>query len=131
MKVFISSVRRGLEDERDALPGLILALGHEPLRFEAFTAQPVASRAACLEGVERSDAYLLLLGAAYGDPVFDSGLSPTEEEWNVARRRGIPILVFRKQNVELEPKQREFVQRVEEYTRGRFRKTFNGPVDLQ
>jgi hypothetical protein len=28
VKVMISSVRRGLEVERDALPGLILALGH-------------------------------------------------------------------------------------------------------
>lgn len=40
MKVMISSVRRGLEPERDALPGLIMALGHEPVRFEDFSAQP-------------------------------------------------------------------------------------------
>jgi Domain of unknown function (DUF4062) len=39
MKVFISSVRRGLEEERDALPGLISAIGHTPVRFEDFTAQ--------------------------------------------------------------------------------------------
>lgn len=31
MRVFVSSVRRGLEKERDALKGLILALGHEPI----------------------------------------------------------------------------------------------------
>ncbi len=131
MKVFISSVRRGLEDERDALPGLLLALGHEPIRFEDFTAQPVPSREACLSGVERADAYLLLLGAIYGEPVFDTGLSPTEEEWNAARRRGIPILVFIKKGVEMEPRQEEFVRRVEEYTGGRFRSAFQGPIDLQ
>ncbi|MDP9225118.1 MAG: hypothetical protein M3P18_14985 [Actinomycetota bacterium] len=39
MKVFISSVRRGLEAERDALPGLLAALGHEPKRFEDYSAQ--------------------------------------------------------------------------------------------
>jgi len=37
VRVFISSVRRGLEAERDALPGLVKAIGHEPVRFEDFT----------------------------------------------------------------------------------------------
>ncbi len=104
-KVFISSVRQGLEDERDALPPLIRAIGHVPRRFEDFTAQPVASREACLQGVEEADIYLLLLGQQYGEPIFDSGLSPTEEEWVVARRRGIPILVFRKRDVDMEEAQ--------------------------
>lgn len=47
---------------------MILALGHEPVMFEDFTAQPVPSREACLEGVRSSDAYLLLLGERYGHP---------------------------------------------------------------
>jgi hypothetical protein len=55
MRVFISSVRRGLEEERDALPGLIAAIGHTPVRFEDFTAQTVPSREACLQGVKSSD----------------------------------------------------------------------------
>lgn len=41
MRVFISSVRRGLEQERDAMRGLLLALGHEPLLFEDFSARSV------------------------------------------------------------------------------------------
>ena len=41
MRIFVSSVRVGLEQERDSLRGLILALGHEPVLFEDFTAQPV------------------------------------------------------------------------------------------
>jgi hypothetical protein len=131
MKIFISSVRHGLEAERDALPGLIIALGHEAIRFEDFTAQPVPSREACLRGVEESDVYLLLIGGSYGDPVFDTGLSPTEEEWNVARRRGLPILVFRKRGVELEHEQQAFVGRVEEFTGGRFRAAFNDTAGLQ
>jgi hypothetical protein len=36
--VFISSVRRGLEDERDYLPALLKASGHQPRRFEDFSA---------------------------------------------------------------------------------------------
>ena len=35
--VFLSSVRRGLEQERDNLPALIQAIGHECKRFEDYT----------------------------------------------------------------------------------------------
>src|SRR5919106_5567342 len=117
--VFLSSVRRGLEQERDNLPALIRAIGHEGKRFEDYTAQPVASREACLRGVDEADVYLLLIGNRYGEPVFDSGLSPTEEEFTRARQRGIPMLVFVKQGVEVEPRQQAFIDRVEEYTGGR------------
>lgn len=129
-KVFLSSVRRGLEEERDALPALIRAIGHIPRRFEDFTAQPVPSRDACLAGVEDADIYLLLLGPRYGERLPDSGLSPTEEEWTVARRRGMPILVFRKLGGDFEGAQRKFAERVENYVSGRFRSTFTSAVDL-
>jgi hypothetical protein len=129
-KVFISSVRRGLEEERDSLPALIKAVGHLPRRFEDFTAQPQPSRDACLAGVEDADIYLLLLGPHYGEPIFDSGLSPTEEEWTVAKRRGIPILVFRKLNVDLDDAQLAFATRVQDYVTGRFRDTFSSAADL-
>lgn len=129
-KVFISSVRRGLEEERDSLPALIKAVGHVPRRFEDFTAQPQPSRDACLAGVEDADVYLLLLGPNYGEPIFDSGLSPTEEEWMVAKRRGIPILVLRKLNVDLDHAQLAFAKRVEDYVTGRFRDTFLATADL-
>lgn len=120
----------GLEDERDALPGLILALGHEPKRFEDFTALPVPPRQACLDGVSAADMYLLLLGDHYGDPTVDSGIAPTEEEFNAAARKGIPIIVMRKSGVTMEPAQAAFVDRVESYQSGRFRTTFSTPTDL-
>ncbi len=120
----MSSVRRGLEGERDALPGLVLGLGHEPTRFEVFGSLPVPSREACLRGVENADAYLLLLGEHCGDPLPDTGKSPTEKERTVPKRRGIPILVFRKQGITLEPEQAEFIRRVEDYVEGRFRGSF-------
>ncbi len=130
-KVFRSSVRRGLEEERDSLPALITAVGHISRRFEDFTAQPKPSRDACLAGVEDADVYLLLLGPHYGEPIFDSGLSPTEEEWTVAKRRGLPILVFRKLNADLgDDAQLAFAKRVQDYVTGRFRDTFSSTADL-
>lgn len=130
MIVFISSVRRGLEAERDALPGLISALGHEPKRFEDFTALPVPPRQACMDGVGEADVYLLVLGERYGDRMPDTGIAPTEEEFNVAVRKGIPVIVLQKAAVEMESDQAAFAKRVEGYQAGRFRDSFSSPADL-
>lgn len=86
----ISSVRRGLEAERDALPGLITALGHKPIRFEDLGAQPVPSREACLQAVNEADPYLLLLGPHYGHIFTDTGQSATHDEFIAAQAKGIP-----------------------------------------
>jgi hypothetical protein len=51
----------------------------------------------------------LILGRRYGTPCA-SGLSPTEEEFEEAKRRNKPIVVLR-QEVEMEPEQREFKTR--------------------
>jgi len=131
MKVFLSSVRRGLETERDCLPGLIRAIGHEPLSFEEFSAQPVPSREACLRGVQSADVYLLLLGPCYGDPLPETGLSPTHEEYTAALVKGIPRLAFRKAGVDFERAQIEFAKEVESYSTGLFRANFTDAVDLQ
>jgi hypothetical protein len=130
VRIFISSVRRGLEDERDALPGLIAALGHDAVRFEDFTAQPVPSRQACMDAVSASHMCLLLLGAAYGDRMPDTALSPTHEEWNVARAHGIPVYAFIKRGADMDADQRSFVDEVERYATGRFRASFDGAADL-
>ena len=128
--VFVSSVRRGLESERDYLPGLLRASGYEPRRFEDFTAQPVPSRDACLAGVEMADVYLLILGEHYGEPLADTGKAPTEEEFTVARRRGIPILVFRKKGTVPDEWQREFITRIGDYRHGLFWKEFTDNGEL-
>ncbi|TDD50075.1 DUF4062 domain-containing protein [Kribbella antibiotica] len=130
MKVFISSVRRGLEEERDALPGLISAIGHTPLRFEDFSAQAVPSREACIAGVQAADAYLLLLGPNYGHRFEDTGQSPTHDEWIAATATGLPRLVYRKDGVDLEPDQEAFVRRIGDYRDGLFYDTFRTTHDL-
>jgi uncharacterized protein DUF4062 len=122
--VFISSVRRGLESERGYLPSLLQASGYEARRFEDFSAQPSPSRDACLAGVEAADVYLLLLGEHFGEPLPDTGKAPTEEEFTVAKRRGIPILVFRKTGIDPGERQRDFIARAGDYQQGRFWKEF-------
>jgi hypothetical protein len=131
MRVFISSVRRGLEAERDSLPGLIMALGHQPVLFEDFTAQAVPSREACLRGVQRSDVYLLILGPHYGQALSETGRSPAHEEFVVAQALGIPRIVMRKDGVNLDADQTAFAAEVEAYSTGLYRSSFVNAVDLQ
>lgn len=131
MRVFISSVRRGLEEERDALPGLISAIGHTPVRFEDFSAQTVPSREACLEGVNSSDVYLLLVGPNYGHVFEDTGQSATHDEWMAATAAGIPRVVYRKSGVELDVDQAAFAAMIEDYGAGVFRDSFRSTAELQ
>ena len=131
MRIFLSSVRRGLETERDALPGLIRALGHECSRFEDFTAQTTPRREACLRGVAEADVYLLLLGPHYGTTFPDTGQSPTHDEWRAAVAKGMPRMVFRKTGVDLDPEQAQFVATVGAYGSGVFYKEFADVAVLQ
>ena len=130
MRIFLSSVRRGLEEERDALPGLVRALGHDPVMFEDFTAMPVPSREACMQGVDSSDAYLLLMGEKYGDPLPETGQSPTHDEVVRAKHNGIARLVFVKSGVDMEPRQRELLDQLQAYSTGVFRGSFADTTDL-
>jgi hypothetical protein len=130
MRIFISSTRAGLEEERDALPGLITALGHDPVVFEQFTAQAVPSREACLAAVQSAHAYLLLLGPRYGYQWEETGLSATHEEYRAARARGIRRVAFRKLGVDVEPRQQAFIEEVEAYASGLFRASFRTMAEL-
>ena len=130
MRIFISSVRRGLEVERDALPGLIRAIGHEPTRFEDFGARAEPSREACIAGVDASDAYLLLLGPHYGHRFDETGQSPTHDEWVAATTRGLWRMVFRKSAVDFDVEQEAFAREVGDYSSGVFYAEFADTADL-
>src|SRR3954447_22637786 len=110
-RVFISSLFRGdMAAIRQAARAAVESLEMRPVMFETEPARDEASRRALLDQVAASDALILLLGAEYGEPVA-RGVSPTEEEFNEARERGIPVLALL-QRVEREPAQEEFVRRV-------------------
>lgn len=130
LKVMLSSVRRGLADVRDSVAPVLTILNYECLRFEQVTQQPVPPRAACVQMVEASEIYLLLLGQFYGDPMPGTGIAPTEEEWTTARNLGKPVIVFRQEDVTPEPRQAAFIDRVESYESGVWRGTFGNIPDL-
>lgn len=97
-------------DVRAAARAAIESLGLRPIMAETHGADPSSPQHAMLREVAEADCFLLLLGERYGESG-PNGTSPTEDEFNEAVRRNKPILVVR-QDVEMEPRQAEFLERV-------------------
>jgi hypothetical protein len=129
-RVFISSLFRGdMAAIRQAARAAIESLGMRPVMFETEPARDEASRRALLDQVAASDAVVLLLGAEYGEPV-GRGVSPTEEEFNEARERGIPVLAL-VQRGDREPEQEAFIRRVRgDWEQGLFAPEFTDVSDV-
>ena len=95
MRAFLSSVIKDFGTYRESARRGALLVGMEPVMAEDFPALPVSPQSACLDGVRSSDVYVGVLASRYGD-VGESGLSPTEEEFEEATRLGLPRLILRK-----------------------------------
>jgi hypothetical protein len=129
MRVFISSVVGGFEEQRRAAVDAVTVLGHEPITVEQFAASSSTPQQACLAGVREADLVVLILGERYGEPQ-PSGLSPTHDEYREARDRK-PVLVFVEADVDPEPDQRIFITEVEGWATGHFRSSFSSVSDLR
>ena len=130
MRVFISSLITGFEAERAAAREAIETLGHEPVMAEDFQSQANSPQVACLKAVRSSDLVLLVLVERYGWVDESSGVSPTHEEFLEARDTK-PILVFVKDGVEFEPRQKAFVEEVGGWSDGSFYTKFRTPDELR
>lgn len=130
MKIFISSVIRGLETCRDAAARGASTLRHEVKRAEDFGASRDSPQRVCLAGVRESDLVILLIGARYGEPQGDHQLSPTHEEYLEARERG-SVLVFVQTGVDREAKQEAFLRDVQQWTSGQYSAEFSTPAELR
>jgi hypothetical protein len=130
MKVFISSLIGGFEEFRAAARSAIVALRHEPVVAEDFSAQASSPQIACLQGLRSADLVVLILGGGYGYAQGSSGVSPTHEEYLEARGRK-PILTFVQSGVDRDEKQAKFVSEVSEWETGHFRESFRTADELR
>ena len=100
-----------------------------PVMFETAPASRDDSRRALLDDLGRSDIFVLLLGAEYGERT-ERGVSATEDEFNEAVTRGIPVIAL-VQKVERSAEQDAFVARVRgTWSDGRFAPEFTGATDV-
>ncbi len=131
MKVFISSVIRGLENERDAAERAARALDHVVVRSEQFGALASSPQRACRAEVRRADVVILLLGAVYGSKDPRTAMSPTHEEFEEAQQTNRDVLVFIQDGVQRDADQEAFVRKVRDWAGGASTGGFREPDDLR
>lgn len=130
LRVFVSSVVDGFQDLRAAARRGIERAGAEPILVnEDLPATFSSSRNACLDLVQSSDLYLMIVGAR-GGWTAPSGKLVVEEELEHARKRKIPQLVFL-QSVPRDADADRLASAVSNYTDGVFRKTFSTSTELE
>ena len=129
MRVFVSSVIRGLEPHRAAVSDAVESLGYSVIRSEEFGASTDTPRRECLEAARSADLTIVLLGARYGEPQ-SSGLSATHEEFREARDHGT-LAVLVQGGMDPEPRQREFLREAQDWAAGRLTESFEDSDDLR
>ena len=92
LRIFVSSVQKELEDERLIVQNLVntdpfLSAHCMPVLYEFEPASPTKALDGCLEALDGSNGYLLIVGIQYGTPVGD--LSITHAEYRRARSQGV------------------------------------------
>lgn len=131
MKVFIGSVIRGLERERDAAARAAKALDHTVLRSEDFGAVATPAQQACRAAVRAADLIILILGARYGTKDARTGKSPTHEEFEEAQKIDRDVLVFVQDGVDRDTEQEAFVREVQQWSAGTTTGRFATANDLR
>ena len=90
-KVYVSSTVADLKRERRAVMDWLMAAGHQPVH--SYLPDSDTVRVSCLDDVDTSDLYVLIVGHRYGfQPSDDNpeGLSITQLEFRRAGQSGIP-----------------------------------------
>lgn len=115
-RIFISSVQREFAAERQMIAEYVrkdalLGKFFDVFLFEEEPACDVEARDLYLPEVEKSDIYLGILGAQFGNADAE-GVSPTEREYDLATIKGKERLVFVKK-CERDPREERFLQKVQ------------------
>lgn len=127
-RVFISSVMSGFEPYRAAARQGVIDAHMKPVLIEDFPSLDMSSRSACLDLVQSSDVYVVIIGERAGSSPL--GKPVVEEEFEEARRRKLPRLMFL-QNVARDDDTDALATRLSDFVHGRFRATFQTPDDLR
>ncbi|MGD1094308.1 MAG: DUF4062 domain-containing protein [Bryobacteraceae bacterium] len=128
-RVFVSSVVEGFAEYRQAARGGIEQAGCEAVLVnEDFPAQAGSSRNTCIDAIDSCDVFLLVMGARGGWKT-PSGRLVMEEEFEHARARKLPVLVFL-EDVPRDADAQRLARRLSDYVDGNFRVTFSGAAEL-
>ena len=93
-QVFISSTFTDLKEERKIIIQNLLNAHYIPAGMEMFSASNDEQFKYIKKIIDTCDYYILIVGARYGSINPSTGLSYTEQEYDYALSKNIPILVF-------------------------------------
>lgn len=97
-QVFISSTYSDLKEERGKVMQTVMALDCIPAGMELFAAIDAEQLEFIKKIIDDCDYYILIIGGKYGS-MTDEGISYTEEEYNYAVSKGIPVIAFLHNNI--------------------------------
>lgn len=93
-QVFISSTYTDLIEERRKILHILLMADCIPAGMEAFVATDDEQFEVIKRVIDLCDYYVLIIGKKYGSVNPTTGFSYTEMEYEYAKEKGIPVLVF-------------------------------------
>ncbi len=140
LKVFVSSTKEDLKEERKAARDAILNLltihdlPFKPVMFEyEFGSHPSSPKQTSLEYVRDSDIYIGIFGERYGSFLPKNGLSITEREYMEAKKFGKYKLIYVKEVEEnkREEKLNDFLKKIEDIEEGHTTGKFENSYELK
>lgn len=93
-QVFVSSTYADLKEERKAIIESLLNAKYIPAGMEMFSASNDEQFKYIKKIIDSCDYYVLIIGGRYGTINPSTGLSFTEQEYDYATSKNIPVLVF-------------------------------------
>ncbi|HUT02328.1 MAG TPA: DUF4062 domain-containing protein [bacterium] len=123
VKIMVSSTQDDLQAERDAAQEVIEKLGHKCLRSETHPCFGESPCNVCLEMAKTCHIYIGIFGKRYGFVPEGEEISITELEYRRAREHHpSKILVYIKEEEEYEDAQANFLEEVQNFKMGYFRR---------
>ena len=93
-QVFVSSTYTDLIEERRKILDILLMADCIPAGMEAFVATDGEQFEVIKKVIDLCDYYVLIIGKRYGTVNVSTGYGYTEMEYEYAKEKGIPVLVF-------------------------------------
>ena len=93
-QIFISSTFTDLREERKEIIQSLLSAKYIPAGMEMFSASNNEQFKYIKKIIDNCDYYVLIIAARYGSINPDTGISFTEQEYDYAINKNIPVLVF-------------------------------------
>ena len=140
LKVFVSSTKEDLKEERKAARDAILDLftihnlPFKPVMFEyEFGSHPSSPKQTSLEYVRDSDIFVGIFSERYGSLLPKEGISITEREYMEAKKFGKYTLIYVKETEEnkREEKLRDFLKKIGDIEKGSTLSKFKNQYELK